>query len=130
MKKFSSSSIYSLRLEKHEISSSSNGNEISISDTTINTSNHDTKIKRRPISSIDALETTTIPNTVHETTSSSLPTTTPSIRSWMVLGPYDWSYCSNSQQVKPPRSHYDHVTKHLILNLDHYCPWMFNAGKL
>ena len=57
---------------------------------------------------------------------SSPPTTV--VRAWMVLGPYEWGYCSQSHQPKPPRSHYDHVTKQLILNLDHYCPWMFNAG--
>jgi palmitoyltransferase len=51
------------------------------------------------------------------------------IRQWMLLGPYEWGYCSLTNQPKPPRSHYDHVTKSLILNLDHYCPWMFNAGK-
>ena len=49
-------------------------------------------------------------------------------RAWMLLGPYEWGYCSHSQQAKPPRAHYDHVTKCLVLNLDHYCPWMFNAS--
>lgn len=49
------------------------------------------------------------------------------LRSWMLLGPYEWSYCNNSHQAKPPRSHFDHVSKSLVLNLDHYCPWMFNA---
>lgn len=48
-------------------------------------------------------------------------------RSWMTLGPYDWSYCIRSQLPKPPRSHYDHVTQSLVLNMDHYCPWMFNC---
>ena len=28
---------------------------------------------------------------------------------------------------KAPRSHFDHVTKKLVLNMDHYCPWMFNV---
>ena len=64
--------------------------------------------------------------TPSSSTSSSPPTTV--VRAWMVLGPYEWGYCSQSHQPKPPRSHYDHVTKQLILNLDHYCPWMFNAG--
>jgi hypothetical protein len=49
-------------------------------------------------------------------------------RAWMLLGPHEWGFCSQSQQVKPPRAHYDHVTKSLVLNLDHYCPWMFNAS--
>lgn len=26
-----------------------------------------------------------------------------------------------------PRAHYDHVTKKLVLNMDHFCPWMFNV---
>lgn len=49
------------------------------------------------------------------------------VRGWMFMGPYEWGYCSSSNQPKPPRSHYDHVTRSLVLNLDHYCPWMFNA---
>jgi len=48
-------------------------------------------------------------------------------RGWMLLGPRDWSFCINSKQPKPPRAHYDHVTKSLVLNMDHYCPWMFNV---
>ncbi|GMH76803.1 hypothetical protein TL16_g07203 [Triparma laevis f. inornata] len=27
----------------------------------------------------------------------------------------------------PPRSHYDHVSKALVLNMDHFCPWMANC---
>jgi palmitoyltransferase len=64
---------------------------------------------------------------------SGLPTVAPRpapIRQWMLLGPYEWGYCSMSHQPKPPRSHYDHVTQRLVLNLDHYCPWMFNSSKL
>lgn len=41
-------------------------------------------------------------------------------RSWMLLGPFEWGYCPHSQLAKPPRSHYDHVTQSLVLNLDHY----------
>jgi palmitoyltransferase len=55
--------------------------------------------------------------------------TPPVVRGWMLLGPYEWSYCSNTNQPKPPRSHYDNVTGSLVLNLDHYCPWMFNASE-
>jgi len=51
----------------------------------------------------------------------------PPPRRWMLMGPYEWGYCSYSNLPKPPRSHYDHVTKRLVLNLDHYCPWMFNS---
>jgi DHHC palmitoyltransferase len=50
-------------------------------------------------------------------------------RAWMLQGPFEWGYCTHSNQAKPPRSHYDHVVKALVLNLDHYCPWMFNAGE-
>mmetsp|Transcript_11287 Transcript_11287/g.23102 ORF Transcript_11287/g.23102 Transcript_11287/m.23102 type:complete len:542 (-) Transcript_11287:480-2105(-) len=58
-------------------------------------------------------------------TASAPPSTT--VRRWMLMGPYEWGYCNNSKQPKPPRSHYDHVTKRLVMNLDHYCPWMFNS---
>lgn len=51
----------------------------------------------------------------------------PKIRSWMIMGPNEWGFCDNSNQPKPPRSHFDHVTKQLVLNMDHYCPWMFNT---
>ena len=51
------------------------------------------------------------------------------IRNWMLMAPDEWGYCQRSRQAKPPRSHYDHVTKTLVLCLDHYCPWMFNAGE-
>lgn len=49
------------------------------------------------------------------------------VRRWMLMTPYEWGFCPNSMQAKPPRSHFDHVTKRLVLNLDHYCPWVFNA---
>lgn len=49
------------------------------------------------------------------------------IRNWMLMAPDEWGYCARSNQAKPPRSHYDYVTKTLVLCLDHYCPWMFNA---
>jgi len=48
-------------------------------------------------------------------------------RSWMWIGPNDWSYCNRTGLPKPPRSHFDHVTNRLVLNMDHYCPWMFNT---
>eukprot|EP00529_Nitzschia_sp_RCC80_P041146 CAMPEP_0113485224 /NCGR_PEP_ID=MMETSP0014_2-20120614/24372_1 /TAXON_ID=2857 /ORGANISM="Nitzschia sp." /LENGTH=424 /DNA_ID=CAMNT_0000378861 /DNA_START=375 /DNA_END=1649 /DNA_ORIENTATION=- /assembly_acc=CAM_ASM_000159 len=49
------------------------------------------------------------------------------VRNWMLMAPDEWGYCSRSHLAKPPRSHYDHVTKTLVLCLDHYCPWMFNS---
>jgi len=45
----------------------------------------------------------------------------------MFTGAMEWSYCDKTEQPKPPRSHYDHITNALILNMDHYCPWMFNT---
>ena len=47
----------------------------------------------------------------------------PITRGWMLMGPHEWGFCPYSNQPKPPRSHYDHVTKMLVLNMDHYCPW-------
>lgn len=32
--------------------------------------------------------------------------------------------CRRSQLYKPPRSHYDSVTRRLTLNMDHFCPWV------
>lgn len=49
------------------------------------------------------------------------------LRSWMLMAPDEWGYCTRSNQPKPPRAHYDHVSKTLVLCLDHYCPWMFNV---
>ena len=47
--------------------------------------------------------------------------------SWMDLGAFEWGYCKRTRVPKAPRAHYDHVTKKLVLNMDHYCPWMFNV---
>ncbi|KAL3788817.1 hypothetical protein HJC23_006270 [Cyclotella cryptica] len=55
------------------------------------------------------------------------PQRIPRIHNWQLLSPTEWSWCRYSLQPKPPRSHYDHVTKSLVLNMDHYCPWMFNV---
>jgi hypothetical protein len=81
------------------------------------------------------LSKTTPTNTALPTTTTTIPSNTNTnnnntLRTWMLLGPYEWGYCSQNQQIKPPRSHYDHVSKLLILNFDHYCPWMFNAGNV
>jgi hypothetical protein len=35
--------------------------------------------------------------------------------------------CRRSGQFKPPRSHYDSVTSRLVLNMDHFCPWVANT---
>eukprot|EP00939_MAST-03C_sp_MAST-3C-sp1_P000983 g983.t1 len=47
--------------------------------------------------------------------------------SWMDLGPFEWTFCRHSGEPKPPRAHYCHVSRCLVLNMDHYCPWMFNC---
>jgi len=64
-------------------------------------------------------------NGINETRTSQ-PSPAP-VRNWMVMGPHEWGFCGKSHQPKPPRAHYDHVTKKLVLNMDHYCPWMFNC---
>jgi palmitoyltransferase len=35
--------------------------------------------------------------------------------------------CQRSGLYKPPRSHFDSVTKRLTLNMDHFCPWVLNT---
>jgi palmitoyltransferase len=47
--------------------------------------------------------------------------------SWMDLQPDEWGWCHKSNMPKAPRAHYCHVTRKLVLNMDHYCPWMFNC---
>lgn len=49
------------------------------------------------------------------------------VRRWIIMGPHEWGFCTKSNQPKPPRSHFDSVTQQLVLNMDHYCPWMFNT---
>jgi hypothetical protein len=46
----------------------------------------------------------------------------PSRAAWMDRGPYDWGWDYNTDTPKAPRSHFDHVSKKLVLNMDHYCP--------
>jgi hypothetical protein len=62
------------------------------------------------------------------TTTPNPPPAAPPLRRWMIMTPFEWGYCHNSKQPKPPRSHYDHVTRSLVMNMDHYCPWMFNCS--
>lgn len=52
------------------------------------------------------------------------------VRPWMLMAHDEWGWCNRSNQPKPPRAHYDHVSKTLVLCLDHYCPWMFNVGTI
>lgn len=60
---------------------------------------------------------------------SSIPKSSGKIRSWMLMAPDEWGFCLKTNQPKPPRAHYDHVSKSLVLCFDHYCPWMFNSSK-
>ena len=56
------------------------------------------------------------------------PLASPSFRpNWMLQGPTEWGWCAHTNQPKPPRSHFDYVTNTLVLNMDHYCPWVFNC---
>ena len=41
--------------------------------------------------------------------------------------PFDWAFCRRSGKLKPPRAHFDGVTGQLVLNMDHYCVWVFNS---
>ena len=65
--------------------------------------------------------------TKHEGSKASTPCKQMRIPAWMLLRPEEWGYCNHSGLPKPPRSHYDSVTKCLVLNMDHYCPWTFNS---
>jgi len=38
-----------------------------------------------------------------------------------------YSACPNTGVYKPPRSHFDVVTGRVVLNFDHFCPWVVNS---
>jgi len=38
-----------------------------------------------------------------------------------------YSLCVHSGQYKPPRAHYDVITRRIVLNFDHFCPWVVNS---
>ena len=46
--------------------------------------------------------------------------TTPHLRNRFYL-------CRKTNLYKPPRAHYDFITDRLVLNFDHFCPWMVNG---
>lgn len=46
---------------------------------------------------------------------------------WVLQPPYAWGYCSRTLKLKPPRAHYCGVSRALVLNMDHYCIWVFNT---
>eukprot|EP01059_Diplonema_ambulator_P011084 TRINITY_DN21058_c0_g1_i1.p1 TRINITY_DN21058_c0_g1~~TRINITY_DN21058_c0_g1_i1.p1 ORF type:complete len:330 (+),score=32.35 TRINITY_DN21058_c0_g1_i1:46-1035(+) len=39
----------------------------------------------------------------------------------------DYPVCKKCNLHKPPRSHFDSETERLVLNMDHYCPWVANT---
>lgn len=88
------------------------------------------RMQRQQARAQDAESATTSTTTTATTTTTTTTTTTSTTpRGWMMLGPHEWGFCNMSFQPKPPRSHYDHITKTLVLNMDHFCPWMFNTGE-
>jgi hypothetical protein len=38
-----------------------------------------------------------------------------------------YRYCHKSGLYRPPRSHYCSVTQRVVLNMDHFCPWVVNT---
>ena len=63
---------------------------------------------------------------------------TPEVHQWIVgpgspggqsnpFVPNDWKVCQKTGRVKPRRSHYDNVSCRLVLNMDHFCPWVGNT---
>lgn len=37
------------------------------------------------------------------------------------------NYCTKSNLFKPPRAHFCRMSERLILNMDHFCPWIGNT---
>ena len=93
---------------------------------------HNHHQSRKPIQRRNHTTTNSTKNTKHATMNTNNTTATgihaAPPRPWMLLGPHDWGYCEKSKLPKPPRSHFDYVTRALVLNMDHFCPWMFNVG--
>lgn len=48
--------------------------------------------------------------------------------SWVDQGDFEWGYCRRTKVRKAPRAHYDHITKKLVLNMDHYCSWLYELS--
>lgn len=45
----------------------------------------------------------------------------------MLKPPDEWGWCHHSEGPKPPRAHFCHVSRKLVLNMDHFCVWVFNC---
>jgi len=56
-------------------------------------------------------------------------TVTPIVNEWLIASTPgdDVVHCDKTQFIKPARSHYDNVSKRLVLNMDHFCPWVGNT---
>lgn len=95
--------------------------------TTAQNGDEESQVASSPL--MAATATTTInPSATSLTSNTTKPQPAPpKIHAWQLLSPVEWGYCRYTSKPKPPRSHYDHVTKTLVLNMDHYCPWMFNC---
>ena len=35
--------------------------------------------------------------------------------------------CPKTNMYRPPRSHFDSITRRVVLNMDHFCPWVCNT---
>jgi hypothetical protein len=35
--------------------------------------------------------------------------------------------CPKTDMYRPPRSHFDSITRRVVLNMDHFCPWVCNT---
>lgn len=47
---------------------------------------------------------------------------------WLLRNkPFSWSVCVRALSTKPPRAHFCKVTGRLVLEMDHYCVWVFNC---
>ena len=38
-----------------------------------------------------------------------------------------WTTCPRTGVLKPPRAHFDSVHQQVVMNFDHWCPWLFNS---
>ena len=38
-----------------------------------------------------------------------------------------YQLCPKTQRYRPPRSHFDSVSRRVVLNMDHFCPWVANT---
>ena len=92
---------------------------------TNNSSNNSNNVTQRK--NATGPSTTNGTTTSTTTTAAAAPSSEPQLRPWMMMGPLEWGFCNRTNQPKPPRAHYCHVSKGLVFCLDHYCPWMFST---